>query len=67
MADSRPPTRRPPGSPSAATYRPRVPQETVTERRARQSEAALEAQAELKREAAERRAAAARAKEDKPS
>jgi len=53
MAESRPPAKRP-QSP-ASQYTPRPPKETVDERRARQSAAALAAQVDLKREAAERR------------
>jgi hypothetical protein len=56
MADSRPPTPRPDSSFPAAKYAPRPVKETVDERRARQSAAALAAQLDLKREAAERRA-----------
>jgi hypothetical protein len=57
MADQRPPTKRPPAANSAAgKYPPRPQRETVDERRARQSAAALAAQVDLKREAAERRA-----------
>ncbi|MGH2900329.1 MAG: hypothetical protein ACRDMZ_16765 [Solirubrobacteraceae bacterium] len=55
MAESRPPAKPSPKSP-AGQYPPRPPKETVDERRARQSAAALAAQVDLKREAAERRA-----------
>ena len=57
MADLRPPTQ--PSSEAAhpaTKYAPRPQRETVDERRARQSAAALAAQVDLKREAAERRA-----------
>jgi hypothetical protein len=56
MADQRPPTERPAAATkSAGKYPPRPQRETVDERRARQSAAALAAQVDLKREAAERR------------
>jgi len=48
-APSRPPQR------NSGGYAPRPPKETVDERRARQSASAMAAQADLKREAAERR------------
>lgn len=56
MADLRPPTQPRPQAHPAAKYAPRPQRETVDERRARQSAAALAAQVDLKREAAERRA-----------
>jgi hypothetical protein len=56
MADLRPPAQpRPEAAHPAAKYAPRPQRETVDERRARQSAAALAAQVDLKREAAERR------------
>lgn len=56
MADQRPPTQpRPEAADPATKYAPRPQRETVDERRARQSAAALAAQVDLKREAAERR------------
>jgi hypothetical protein len=54
MAESRPPAK-PSSKSSASNYTPRPAKETVDERRARQSAAALAAQVDLKREAAERR------------
>jgi hypothetical protein len=54
MAESRPPAK-PRSQGPASNYTPRPPKETVDERRARQSAAALAAQVDLKREAAERR------------
>jgi hypothetical protein len=57
MADLRPPTQpRQQAAHLATKYAPRPQRETVDERRARQSAAALAAQVDLKREAAERRA-----------
>jgi hypothetical protein len=56
MADQRPPTQRPAAAAKSAwKYPPRPQRETVDERRVRQSAAALAAQVDLKREAAERR------------
>jgi hypothetical protein len=55
MADQRPPTQPRHTAQPAEKYQPRPQRETVDERRARQSAAALAAQVDLKREAAERR------------